>query len=678
MTRLRALRFGAASPSASRLGARGLRASSFGIFLLYLLLATVMTWPLAAGLARDVPGDLGDSLLNMWILGWGAEHVPRLLIGDASLRDYWNANIFHPEPLALGFSEHLFGLVIQILPVYWTTGNLILCYNLLFLSSYALSGLGMFLLVRDLLSADPRATPRAAMLAAFVAGVIFAFTPFRIAQVAHIQSLHAQWMPLALFGLRRFVTTGRHAALWGGSAALVMQNWSNGYYLLYFAPFVPAFVVHQMWTAGRLRDVRMWAALIGAALVVTLATVPLLWLYVETQRVHAFERPIGEIIGFSADVYSYLTAPEALRVWGDVMRAWPKPEGELFLGVLPWVLLLVALFSGVARGAPTTRSRLVHVAVVALVAIIVVEAIGVLVIIFTGGFITSVAGIPVRATNASRLIVTILVASVILLTISSAARQRAHALARSPMVLCVAFTIVAMWLSLGPVPQSRGGVLPGLGLYSVLYEHLPGFDGLRVPARYVMIAAVFLSVVAGYGAVTLMRRHTLAVAAILTAAFLTEAWFAPMPINLTWGSSMRDAPPRVFPSTDAPPVYHTVANLRDDAVVAEFPFGDTTWELRYVYYSTVHWKRLVNGYSGGFPQGYRRRVALLQRVRDNPDAAWRALRDAGTTHVIVHEQAYPPGEADVVTRWLTDHFAVEIAHFEGDRLFDVSGVWPPQ
>ena len=36
-----------------------------------------MTWPLALGLARDVPGDLGDSLLNMWILGWGAEHCPR-------------------------------------------------------------------------------------------------------------------------------------------------------------------------------------------------------------------------------------------------------------------------------------------------------------------------------------------------------------------------------------------------------------------------------------------------------------------------------------------------------------------------------------------------------------------------------------------------------------------------
>ena len=54
------------------------RAASTGVLratLLYLLLTLAMTWPLAAGIARDVPGDLGDSLLNMWILGWGAEHL---------------------------------------------------------------------------------------------------------------------------------------------------------------------------------------------------------------------------------------------------------------------------------------------------------------------------------------------------------------------------------------------------------------------------------------------------------------------------------------------------------------------------------------------------------------------------------------------------------------------------
>ena len=164
------------------------------ITFLYLLLTIVMTWPLAAGLARDVPGDLGDSLLNMWILGWGAEHFPRL---DG------NANIFHPEPLALAFSEHLFGQVLQILPVYYATGNLILCYNLLFLSTFVLSGVGMYLLVLDI-TGNKRA--------AFLAGLFYAFVPFRAAQIPHIQTVSSQWMPFALYGFRRFISDRQRPA----------------------------------------------------------------------------------------------------------------------------------------------------------------------------------------------------------------------------------------------------------------------------------------------------------------------------------------------------------------------------------------------------------------------------------------------------------------------------------
>ena len=96
--------------------------------------------------------------------------------------------------------------MLQILPVYHLTGNLILSYNLLFLSSFVLSGLGMYLLVRELLGERPGVTQ-----AAFVAGLIFAFVPIRIAQVAHIQSVSSQWMPLALYGFRRFIVT-RHSA----------------------------------------------------------------------------------------------------------------------------------------------------------------------------------------------------------------------------------------------------------------------------------------------------------------------------------------------------------------------------------------------------------------------------------------------------------------------------------
>jgi hypothetical protein len=191
-----------------------------------------------------------------------------------------------------------------------------------------------------------------------------------------------------------------------------------------------------------------------------------------------------------------------------------------------------------------------------------------------------------------------------------------------------------------------------------------------------MIAAVFLCMAAGVGAAVIARR-SVALAAAAGVAFLVEAAFVPMTVNATWGDAGIQPPPRIEAAADAPAVYHTLAGMPVDSVVAEFPFGDPAWELRYVYYSTVHWKRLLNGYSGGFPHGYKVRVAWLQRVRENPDAAWRALRDAGTTHVIVHQRAMTTEDAAYLIQWLNDHFAVEIARFDGDLLFDVSGVWPP-
>jgi hypothetical protein len=45
------------------------------------------------------------------------------------------------------------------------------------------------------------------------------------------------------------------------------------------------------------------------------------------------------------------------------------------------------------------------------------------------------------------------------------------------------------------------------------------------------------------------------------------------------------------------------------------------------------------------------------------------LREAGTTHVIVHERAFADGGAEPVTAWLVGHGAVESAHEDGDLLF---------
>src|SRR5678816_1053341 len=256
------------------------------VTLAYAAIAVVMTWPLAGRLTRDVAWDLGDSLLNMWILAWDCEQLRGILQGHFShLRHFFDANIFHPAPLTLAYSEHLIPQAIEVFPIYALTRNPIFCYNLLFLSTFVLSAFGTYLLVRQLTGNQ---------LAAFVAGLLFGFAPYRIPQSSHLQVLSSQWMPFAMYGFRRFFESGRTRALVGATAAVVLQGLSSGYYLLYFSPFVLAYVVWEMWRKGRLRDRRTWFALIAAAAVAAVVIAPFVVPYIRASRELELSRSLSE------------------------------------------------------------------------------------------------------------------------------------------------------------------------------------------------------------------------------------------------------------------------------------------------------------------------------------------------------------------------------------------------
>ncbi len=640
---------------------------------LYSVFSVLLTWPLPLGIAADVPGDLGDSLLNMWILGWGAEHVPPLLSGSIGWSEFWNANIFHPDPLALALSEHLFGQVLQILPIYWLTGNIILCYNLLFISTFALSAFGTYLLVRDL-TGDKRA--------AFVAGLVYGFLPYRIASVPHLQVMSSQWMPFALYGLNRFTATGSIRALVGGTAALVMQNWSCGYYLLYFAPFLPLFVLHRMWSLGTLRTVRIWLGLLAAAAGTLVLTLPFLFPYQEAQRAFGIERPFGEVVLFSANVWSYITASENLGLWGKTLRYYPHGEGETFLGFVPWLLAAIAV-GGLVWSAPKPQHAVEprwrkYVAAFLAVAV-VTQLIAVLSVVLFGGFEIG----PISARTPQRLLLQFAVALALLLIVSPRARVESARIVRSPIAFAFAATILAMWLSLGPLPNAGDARVSGFGLYSLLYEYVPGFNGVRVPARYAMIAGLFLAILAGYGFERLLAMRTLIhdsrfLMPVFCFLILIEGAAIPMETNRTWNQNEAVPPARVYsygrldrsPSEGVPPVYARVAALPPGTVITEFPFGDAAWEIRYVYYAAAHWKPITNGYSGSFPPRYKERVARLQRISKDPEAAWQSLRDSGSTHVVVHRNAFAnAADADTVESWLKARGATEIERFpDGDIL----------
>lgn len=673
------------------MGSLKIQPGSRAAFVAYTVLSLVLTWPLALGLGSDVPGDFGDSLLNMWILAWGAEHVPQLLSGALSWPQFWDANIFHPAPFALALSEHLFGQALQILPIYWLTGNIILCYNLLFISTFVLSAIGTYLLVHSL-TGDRRA--------AFIAGLVYGFLPYRIASVPHLQVMSSQWMPFALYGLNRFVTTGSYQGLGIGTAALVMQNWSCGYYLLYFAPFAPLFVVHRMWAVKKLADLRTWAGLVAGAAVTLALTLPFLLPYTRAQQQFGFARPFREVVQYSANAWSYVTASENLWLFGKALRYYPHGEGETFLGFVPWVLAAIgigAMLSGAKGSDPAALSTRGQtplwrgVLVVLLAVTVATQLIAVASVVIFGGFDLNLLGMPIRARTPLRLIWQFVVTAALLLAVSPRTRAVATRAARSPLAFFALATIAAVWLSLGPLPKAGDALVSGFGLYGVLYEHVPGFNGVRVPARYAMIAGLFLAVMAGYGIAVLVRlkpdatsedgatpnvvsgfSRTIATA-VIAFLVLLEGAAIPMEMNRAWAQNEAMPPARVYPAANAPAVYARVAALPPGSAITEFPFGDAAWEIRYVYYAAAHWKPITNGYSGNFPPGYNANVARLKNVTVNPEASWQALADSGSTHVVLHPAAFAnPADATAVQAWLESHGAQRLETFDDkDALYAI-------
>lgn len=639
---------------------------------MYLGVALIFTWPLARGLTRDIPWDLGDSLLNAWILAWDADRLLRFAGGDVgAIRNFWDANIFYPEQLTLAYSEHLFAQAVQILPVYAITGNIILSYNLLFLSTFVLSGLGMFLLVREITGSAT---------AGVAAGFIYAFAPYRVPQFSHLQVLSSQWMPFVLFGLRRYFATRRLRPLIGAGFALVAQNLSNGYFLLFFAPFVLAYVLYEIATRKLWSDLRVWVAVVATAAVVATITLPFLLPYLELRRLGFGPRALNEVKAFSADVFSYWTSPGESRLWGTLVRAYPKPEGDLFPTISVLLLAAAGVAASIARAWSHARTQPAAISkrVMPIVTLFVVAGVVYVVsllLILTGNGFTGIGPLPVSVRNLWRIFRVLAVIAAVLMCIS----PRARSFARHWAPTMAAFTLIgataAFLLSLGPEIRSNGRLINETGPYNFFYSYVPGFDGLRVPARFAMLVMLFLSITAGIGAAGIERRvrRGSLVAVGLGAFAVIEAFAAPILVNGTVAEGRYAVPPaRVYTGTEVPGAYRFLAALpTPGTVVVEFPFGEWSYELRYVFYSTVHWHPLLNGYSGHFPLSYNLNAIYLRHPLDYPDPSWTRLMQSGATHAVVHLPYYLDDEGVRISKWLVAKGARQVGEFNGDVVFQL-------
>lgn len=479
----------------------------------YVTAWALMTYPQV--LSWRYVGDLGDPLAKIWQLAWVAH---ALVQSPAHLLD---GNIFYPERLTLAYSDTMLAPSFVGAPLIWMGAPPALVFNILLASGFVASGITMFVLVRRLTGSEP---------AAWIAGLAFAFLPYRFNHYPHLELQLTMWMPLALWALHRSVDHGRWRDGLLTGLCIGLQLLSSMYYGVFFVimlvPVVPLLVT----TAKRpLKTAGVLAA--GAVLAITLAA-PVVLAHTSA-RTQVGQRQRSDVLHYSARVSDYLRPSADNRTYPSLARWDGEGERRLFPGFVLIGLAVVGLWPLSAR---------VRVAYL-LGAVVAFDA-------------------------------------------------------------------------------SRG--LHGT-VYSLLWDYVPAIGGFRVPARFGVLTALALAVLAGWGVSRLCGRirtpylRHLA-AGVLSVAVLAESWTFPLDLDAI--------------GRRTPEVYRWLATQPRTAVL-ELPVEEGT-DFSYMYFSTLHWQPIVNGQSGFFPPWYADVGRMAQAFPTDEAIAF--LRGRGVTHVVVHRR----------------------------------------
>jgi hypothetical protein len=209
---------------------------------------------------------------------------------------------------------------------------------------------------------------------------------------------------------------------------------------------------------------------------------------------------------------------------------------------------------------------------------------------------------------------------------------------RAPLAkLPLSLAATGFVLSFGPIPHIGGRAFWIPLPYALLYFIVPGFSSMRAPARFAVLVALAVVVLAGVGYTKLEARlrrgaQRMGVAAGLSIAAFALAWYRPIPLL--------ELPTR----ETMPAIYRAVAALPSDQPLLEIPVPATdadegqTHALRQ-FFILYHGHPRLDGTSGFVSPRYKE---FRRRIQAFPaDSAVDAARMMGARLVLVHYGDYP-------------------------------------
>ena len=307
-------------------------------FSLYLLVATVMTWPLLGRLATHLPMGTNDLWQNYWNLWWWKR---AMLLGQSP---YTTDMLFHPEGTPLGLHTHSPATMLLTMPVNALFG-MATAYNLAVFCGFVLAGFGGYLLAREYTRSAP---------AASLAGIVAAYFPQHVEQSLEHLNLASYWaMPLFVWAL---VRTVRRGGRWWIAAGLffsltTLLAWHYGLVSIILGIVVAGFEIrHTSRPKGRTA-----ADLARAACLAAVLMAPFAWPIARDSMagVAAVQKSFPKR---SIDPLSLLVPHSGHPLWGSEMttlnlrtRRYRAVGGLGYLGIVSLALAMVGTLAYLKR-----------------------------------------------------------------------------------------------------------------------------------------------------------------------------------------------------------------------------------------------------------------------------------------------------------------------------------------
>ena len=585
----------------------------------YGLLAALYTWPLAANLRTALPSDPADPSLNAAILRWNATTLP-------FSAEWWSAPHYFPTDTVAAFTENLQGISVTATPVFWLTGSAIAAHNVSYFLTWPLSAFAVFLLVSRLTGRRD---------AAFPAGLIFAFTPYRTAEIAHIQSLSAFWLPVALLAAHAYLDEGRRRWLWLFAIAWLLQALSNGHYMLFGA------IVIGLWMAYFSSPAVRWRRALALSVTLVVASLPLAPVLLTYSAVHlryGLKRDYNEILAYSARPHSWFETTGDAWFWRQFL---PVGKDALYPGAAGVLCVVIAALVLMRRHRARQPVRGAAGWVRACAA--VVGGVGMLATLaglWLGPWSASVAGFSIRMATLNRAVVVTVAALTVAAALTPQLRRAWQR--RSPLLFYAVMVLVIAIFCIGPVLHVGTVAMLQPAPYRWLMV-LPGFDELRVPPRFWMLGVMCLAVAAGLGlnrltAVPWLRRTLVFTVSMLA---LLDGWMPTMRMVAAPVETSLEAAGRAVP-------------------ILELPLG-VEWDWDAVYRASGHRRRVFNGVSGYDPPHY---DALRFGLTQRDPAVLVAMASLSEFDVVVNGAVDPDG---LMARYVSEVPGVQLVRVEGAR-----------